>query len=181
MSTTTTQIQRVFEAMAAAGFSQNQLEQTANLSRGYLSTANKRSADDIGAEVMKKIAPVLHVSFTWLMTGEGKMRDASEPTLPMPTCVAQSSDPYPTRPAAIAALREMGVKEHILIYMEKAHFEGGDPGLKKSDFWLEYAPEVKRLLNLTALRLKADSIPPGPGESPAPPEYSMVHSTKKTA
>lgn len=70
---TTTLKDRLREAMAYAGVNQKTLEQTAKLTKGYMSRPLSGGRERIDPAILQRIADACDVSYTWLATGRGTM------------------------------------------------------------------------------------------------------------
>lgn len=97
----TTIAQRVEWAMRERGLNKNQLEVSARLSAGYLSTMFERNSDNTRAGTLTRLATALGVTPAWLATGVGEPFGAA--------AAVESPPPPPTSDVHVsrAAAREM--------------------------------------------------------------------------
>ena len=93
---------RVAAARALTGLNQTALSLAAGLARGHVGTIERGEVDAMTAETAQKLAPILKVSWQWLVSGEG---GGPEPTQPaVADDGAEDDGRYPNRRVAAQLL-----------------------------------------------------------------------------
>jgi len=62
---------RLAAARATTGMNQTELSKAAGLARGHVGTIERGETDGLTPETAQKLAPILKVSWQWLVTGDG--------------------------------------------------------------------------------------------------------------
>jgi transcriptional regulator with XRE-family HTH domain len=88
--------------------SQQQLEQTAELSKGYVSRIQRGERVHVSPDVLRRVAEALEVSYEWLATGKGEMERAVE-TEPGPS---KPKDGVSTKSAGDLSPLEVAIAYH---------------------------------------------------------------------
>lgn len=90
---------RVAAARAPTGLNQTALSLAAGLARGHVGTIERGEVDAMTAETAQKLAPILKVSWQWLVSGEG-----DGPTEAAPPMREDDVRKYPNRDVAAQLL-----------------------------------------------------------------------------
>jgi transcriptional regulator with XRE-family HTH domain len=125
------------------------VERESGMAQGELSTFLKRNSNRMRADKLNAIANILGVNVGWLEFGSGAMVGDKDITTPEPAIKRQvvvRDDVYQTRAPIVAMLEADGEEPALISALKAERCEGGDPGLKDSDYWLNRVSYYRRAL-----------------------------------